>query len=142
MTEKTRTPLKIKIDVAGLDTTTSAIGGSIWHLVQNPGAQIKLAAADAGTWRLALDEFVRWVRRSRQSLRRRCEQASFSSLSDGSVLPLHCFLTDSDKQTAVSACRDQYDRCSRRRIGADSCQRGTDRANCRLQTHTGTSTQW
>lgn len=47
--------------VAGMDTTTSAIGGSVWYLVQNPDAQKKLLAADEGVWRLALDEFVRWV---------------------------------------------------------------------------------
>ncbi|MDB5970080.1 MAG: hypothetical protein JWQ90_2530 [Hydrocarboniphaga sp.] len=47
--------------LAGLDTTNSAISGSIWYFVQHPEARKELLAADDTTWRLAMDELVRWV---------------------------------------------------------------------------------
>jgi cytochrome P450 len=47
--------------LAGLDTTNFAMSGSIWYLIRNPQARKELAAADAMTWRLAMEEFVRWV---------------------------------------------------------------------------------
>lgn len=47
--------------LAGLDTTNFAMSGAVWYLIQNPRARQELAAADATTWRLAMDEFVRWV---------------------------------------------------------------------------------
>jgi cytochrome P450 len=53
--------MTVLLILAGLDTTTSAISGSIWYLLQNPQAQKQLAAADERGWRLAVDEFVRWT---------------------------------------------------------------------------------
>jgi cytochrome P450 len=47
--------------LAGLDTTSFAIAGSVWYLVQNSGARKELSEADDKTWRLATDELVRWV---------------------------------------------------------------------------------
>lgn len=47
--------------LAGLDTTTSAIGGSIWYMLKHPEIQQQLKDADDRTWRLAVDEFVRWT---------------------------------------------------------------------------------
>jgi cytochrome P450 len=47
--------------LAGLDTTTSAIGGAVLYLIERPDVQKELAEADERTWRLALDEFVRWT---------------------------------------------------------------------------------
>jgi cytochrome P450 len=53
--------MTVLLILAGLDTTTSAIAGSIWYLLQNPEAQKRLIAADERGWRLAVDEFVRWT---------------------------------------------------------------------------------
>jgi cytochrome P450 len=47
--------------LAGLETTNSAIAGSIWYLVEHPELQKELLSADKNTWRLAMDEFVRWT---------------------------------------------------------------------------------
>jgi cytochrome P450 len=47
--------------LAGLDTTTSAIGGAIWYMLKHPEIQQQLREADERTWRLAVDEFVRWT---------------------------------------------------------------------------------
>lgn len=53
--------MSLLLVLAGLDTTTSAIAGAVLHLVQNPEAQKRLIDADDKLWRLALDEYVRWV---------------------------------------------------------------------------------
>lgn len=47
--------------LAGLDTTTSALGATVLYLIENPRLQKQLAAADDRVWRLALDEFVRYA---------------------------------------------------------------------------------
>ncbi|ALJ16331.1 cytochrome P450 [Sphingopyxis macrogoltabida] len=47
--------------LAGLDTTTSAIGGAVWYMLKHPEIREQLLGADQRTWRLALDEFVRWT---------------------------------------------------------------------------------
>ena len=47
--------------LAGLETTNSAISGSVWYLVEHPELQRQLLEADSTTWRLAMDEFVRWT---------------------------------------------------------------------------------
>jgi cytochrome P450 len=47
--------------LAGLDTTNSAMSGAVWYLVQHPQALAELKNANAETWRLAMDEFVRWT---------------------------------------------------------------------------------
>ena len=53
--------MTVLLILAGLDTTTSAITGSTWYLVQNSQALQQLATADERLWRLALDELVRWT---------------------------------------------------------------------------------
>jgi cytochrome P450 len=47
--------------LAGLETTASTIAGTMWYLLQHPHVAAELAAADASTWRLAIDEFIRWA---------------------------------------------------------------------------------
>ncbi|MDT5369087.1 MAG: hypothetical protein QOC62_3518 [Mycobacterium sp.] len=47
--------------LAGLETTASTIAGSVWYLLEHPGVAAELAVASADTWRLAMDEFVRWA---------------------------------------------------------------------------------
>jgi cytochrome P450 len=61
LTQDEVTRMTVLLILAGLDTTTSAIAGSIWYLLQNPEAQNRLIAADERGWRLAVDEFVRWT---------------------------------------------------------------------------------
>jgi cytochrome P450 len=47
--------------LAGLETSASTIAGSVWYLLEHPGVAAELAVASADTWRLAMDEFVRWA---------------------------------------------------------------------------------
>jgi cytochrome P450 len=47
--------------LGGLETTVSATTGAVFYLVQHPEEQGRLLQADERLWRLALDEFVRWV---------------------------------------------------------------------------------
>ncbi len=44
--------------IAGIDTTWSAIGASLWHLAQNPGDRKRLAG-EAELWDSAVEEFLR-----------------------------------------------------------------------------------
>ena len=44
--------------VAGIDTTWSAIGASLWHLARNPGDRERLAA-EPELWDTAIEEFLR-----------------------------------------------------------------------------------
>jgi cytochrome P450 len=44
--------------IAGIDTTWSAIGASLWHLAQNPADRARLAAEPA-LWDTAIEEFLR-----------------------------------------------------------------------------------
>jgi cytochrome P450 len=44
--------------IAGIDTTWSAIGASLWHLAQNPGDRERLAA-EPGLMATAVEEFLR-----------------------------------------------------------------------------------
>lgn len=46
---------------AGLETTNSAIGGGTLYMLQDADVRNQLLAADEKTWRLAMDEIVRWV---------------------------------------------------------------------------------
>lgn len=46
---------------AGLETTNSAIGGGTLYMLQDVEVRNQLLAADEKTWRLAMDEIVRWV---------------------------------------------------------------------------------
>ena len=61
LTEHEVTHTALLVLLAGLDTTTSAIGGAVWYMLKNPEIQQQLIDADERTWRLALDEFVRWT---------------------------------------------------------------------------------
>jgi cytochrome P450 len=45
----------------GLETTVFALGGGTRYLLQNPQAREQLMSADERTWRLAMDEIVRWT---------------------------------------------------------------------------------
>ncbi len=44
--------------IAGIDTTWSAIGASLWHLAQNPQDRKRLIA-EPGLWDTAIEEFLR-----------------------------------------------------------------------------------
>jgi len=46
---------------AGLETTNSAIGGGTLYMLQDAEVRNQLLGADDRTWRLAMDEIVRWV---------------------------------------------------------------------------------
>lgn len=45
--------------IAGIDTTWSAIGASLWHLAQNPDHQARLRA-EPELWPFAVEEFLRY----------------------------------------------------------------------------------
>ncbi len=45
--------------IAGIDTTWSAIGASLWHLAQHPEDRRRLAGADDMAMTLAVEEFLR-----------------------------------------------------------------------------------
>ena len=54
----------ILLMIAGIDTTWSAIGASLWHLAQHPGDRRRLAS-EPGLMGTAVEELLRATRRSR-----------------------------------------------------------------------------
>src|SRR5215213_1502248 len=53
--------MSVVIVSAGLETTNSAIGGGTLYFLEHPEARQELLNADEKTWRLAMDEVVRWT---------------------------------------------------------------------------------